>query len=82
MNINQIFIRITKQVQLISNRKYLNKVIKNEAVTTIQNVSLITEKKLMLTGFYFLSYEIHLEATRFFEQCLYFEVKGDLIPSF
>ena len=52
---------------MISNRKYLNKAIKNEAVTTIQNVSLVPQKNLILTGFYFLSYEVYLEAIMFFE---------------
>ena len=56
-----MFIGTTKQVHMISNRKYLNKAIKNEAVTTIQNVSLISQKNLILNGC-FLSYEIHLEA--------------------
>ena len=55
-----MFIGITKQVHMISNRKYLNKAIKNEAVTTIQNVSLTTQKNLILTRFYCLSYEIDL----------------------
>ena len=55
-----MFILITKQVHMIHNRKYLNKATKNEAVTTIQNVSLMSQKNLILTGFYFLSYEIHL----------------------
>ena len=63
-----MFIGITKQVHLISNRKYVNKAIKNEAVTIIQNVSLMSQKNLILNGFYFLSYEIHLEAIIFFEK--------------
>ena len=63
-----MFIGITKQVYLISNRKYVNKAIKNEAVTIIQNVSLMSQKNLILNGFYFLSYEIHLEAIIFFEK--------------
>ena len=68
MNINQIFIEITKQVYMISNREYLNKAIKNAAVTIIQHVSLMSDKNLILTGFYFLSYTFHLEASMFFEQ--------------
>ena len=53
---------------MMSNRKYLNEAIKNEAMTTIQNVSLVSQKNLILTGFYFLSYEIHLEAIMFLER--------------
>ena len=68
MNINQILIEITKHVHMISNRKYLNKAIKNDAVTIIQHVSLMSEKNSILNGFYFVSYEIHLEAIMFFEK--------------
>ena len=68
ININKILIEITKQAHLISNRKYLNKAIKNEEVTIIQHVFLMSEKNLILTGFYFLNYEIHLEAIMFFEK--------------
>ena len=46
MNINQILIEITKHVHMISNRKYLNKAIKNDAVTIIQHVSLMSEKNI------------------------------------
>ena len=35
MNINQMFIGTTKQVDMISNRKYLNKANKHEAVTAM-----------------------------------------------
>ena len=70
MNINQIFIEITKQVCMISNRKYLNKAIKNAAVTIIQHVSLMSQKNLILTGFYFVSYAIHLDSIMFFEKLL------------
>ena len=55
---------------MISNRKYLKKAIKNVAVTVIQHASLMSEKNLILTGFYFLSYAIHLEAITFFEKLL------------
>ena len=53
---------------MITNRKYLKKAIKNVAVTVIQHASLMSEKNLILTGFYFLSYAIHLEAIMFFEK--------------
>ena len=68
MNVNQMFIGITKQVHMISSHKYLNKAVKNEAVTTIQKVSLMSQKNLILTRFYFLSCEIYLEAIMFFER--------------
>ena len=57
MNINQMFIGITKQVHMFSYHKYLNKAIKNEAVTTIQNVSLLSKNTLILTRFHFLNSE-------------------------
>ena len=68
MNINQMFIGTTKQVHMISNRKYLNKANKHEAVTAIQNVSLMSQNNLILTEFCFMSHEIHLETIIFFEK--------------
>ena len=68
MNINQLFIGNARQVHMISNRKYLNKAIKHEAVAAIQNVYLMSQKNLILTEFCFMSYEIHLEAIIFFEK--------------
>ena len=66
MSINQIFTGIIKQVEMISNGKYLNKAIKTEAVATMQIVYLTSQKNLILTGFHFLSYKINLKAIRFF----------------
>ena len=60
-----MLIGITRQAHIISNRKYLNKAIKTEAVTTFQIVSFILQINLILTGFYFLGYEINLEANKF-----------------
>ena len=48
MNINQMFIGITKQVHMISNGTYLNITIKIEAVTTIQIVSLMSQNFIIL----------------------------------
>ena len=66
MSINQIFTGLIKQVQMISNGKYLNKAIKTEAVATMQIVYLTSQKNLILTGFHFLSYKINLKAFMFF----------------
>ena len=39
-------------------------------MTIIQHVSLMSENNLILTGFYFQSYAIHLEAIMLFEKLL------------
>lgn len=61
-----MFIEITKQVNMIRNGKYLKKSIKTETVITIQIVSLMSQKNLTLTGFYFRNYKTNLEAIMFF----------------
>lgn len=61
-----MFIEITKQVNMIRNGKYLKKSIKTETVITIQIVSLMSQKNLTLTEFYFRNYKTNLEAIMFF----------------
>ena len=61
-----MFLEITKQVNMIRNGKYLKKSIKTETVITIQIVSLMSQKNLTLTGFYFRNYKTNLEAIMFF----------------
>ena len=61
-----MFIGITKQVYMNNNGKYLNKAIKTETVRTIHIVFSMSQKNVILTGFYFLNYKINLETIMFF----------------
>ena len=51
---------------MISDEKYLNKTIKTETVLTVHIFSLMSQKNLRLTRFYFLNYKSYVEAVMFF----------------
>ena len=54
------------QIDMISDEKYLNETIKTETVLTVHIFSLMSQKNLRLTGFYFLNYKSYVEAVMFF----------------